>query len=551
MALLTKLLLIIFCAGLCVGFTPDERAKILYSMHHERPEEALSLYLKLAKTRGEHDLELLGWAGMRLLERGAVSDDPEILLMCMFGAGVASNTALLPILEKGIQSKEMQTQLAAISFLGKLQDDEADLLLTQALSSPFLLPRLEAALTLARKQEPSLVEHLQSLYGKVPQEVRPLFAQIVSPLESESATRYLRQLMNDTETAVRIEAIHEVAKTERDDLLPQIRSLASHPERLQQEAAMVALGRLKDTQSVASLRKWAEGSNAFAAHYALALLGDEQGHTVIKQAAASGNPFAISMLGEFQEASDLLADLQHHADEDVRLNATLSLLLQKDTRCLDGLKTILITEKSDLGFFQKSSAGKAFSCWKTVHLASAQKKRYPMLEMQTRQLRDQALIVALELPEADFLTVAKWVFDEKATDLVPTLVTLLANHRSEATVNLIKHYHQSAGAPLLRHYCTLALYQMGEEGPYEEQLLAYVQSAHDAGIIRFQEGAPDDLSTPFSLKPEEKSQLLIEAFEALAASGNFSGIEALINAIAHGNPKNRYALAGLLMRTTE
>ncbi len=51
--------------------------------------------------------------------------------------------------------------------------------------------------------------------------------------------------------------------------------------------------------------------------------------------------------------------------------------------------------------------------------------------------------------------------------------------------------------------------------------------------------------------PEETSHFLITVFETLAKSQNQVGIETLIHAIAHGHPKNRYALAGLLMRTTE
>ena len=94
---------------------------------------------------------------------------------------------------------------------------------------------------------------------------------------------------------------------------------------------------------------------------------------------------------------------------------------------------------------------------------------------------------------------------------------------------------------------------MAEEGPYEEELIAWVKARGGEQLIRFREEAdePTAFSGPHVLTPEEASSFLIEALETLASKQNQAGIEILVHTMAYGNPKNRYALAGLLLRTTE
>ena len=55
----------------------------------------------------------------------------------------------------------------------------------------------------------------------------------------------------------------------------------------------------------------------------------------------------------------------------------------------------------------------------------------------------------------------------------------------------------------------------------------------------------------FTLTPKETSRLLIEAYETLAESHEMEGIDLLIEAIRLGHKKNRYALAGLLLKAIQ
>lgn len=544
---------------LLAAFPQEEEAKILYWMHLGDTQKGVQRYLDVKASTKEHDFELLQNMGKILLEEGAQSDDAECQLMAIFGAGVAKSHALIGVLEKGIASKEIKIQLAALNFLSKLQEDEADDLLIRALSSPFLLVRLEALYQLAEKKEEAVIEHLDALLVKVPHEVAVVFPQILTPLETPAATRRIRHFLSDSSLDVRVGAILSIAESKRDDLLPHIRSLALHPEFAQQEAAAYALGILKDQSSLPLLRTLATRNDVhvqLAAYHSLYLLGEEDALKSIEALAAQRNLFAIALLGNFETdlRSSILGELSRDVDPSVRINALYALLRNKDARCVPGLTEILIRDDKDLGFMPQSTPGRSLTAIRVVSSASAHAKTNPTLLAKTLNVREVVLRKTLELSDDDFLKVASVVLEKRQFDLIPNLVELLQNQQSEKAIALLKKHQQRAGIPLIRHYCNLALFRLREPGPYEETLVQWVKEAHKNTLIRFRDSPVKDFKghhSPYILTPEETSQLLVSAFEALASAQNELGIEALLHAIAYGNEKNKYALAGLLMKTTE
>ncbi|MFZ0566317.1 MAG: HEAT repeat domain-containing protein [Chlamydiales bacterium] len=552
------LIRIILTAGmissfLFASFPGEVSAQMLYLLHRGEVQRAFQIYLDHS-TEG-HDFDLLQQAAIQLLKQGARSDDLEIQLMSLFGAGVANSAELIPVLEKGLLSSEMKIQLVALSYLSRLQDDEADLLLVKALSSPFLLTRLEACYQLASKNHPSILGLLQSLMVKVPTEVRPLFPQIACKIEGAQAHAYMRQLLTDNDINVRLSAILTVAQEKRDDFLIQIRDLATQAHHAIQESAALTLGELKDTQSLEILRKLLTSKRVtvrLAAAVGLYSLGEETYLTVIEEEAAQGNLFAIHILGKLRKGEDLLKKLIHHEDRDVRLNTILSLLNMRSREAKEHLKEILMCDKQDLGFIQTVSAGGGLKTWKTIPSANSHSKIYPTLKGQTRLLREEALILSLELPESDFLEIARLVFEERQYDLIPLTIAALESRKSDQVIELLKEMQQKAGVPFIRHYCTLALYRLMEEDFYEKQLIQWVEKANNQALIQFrEENSIADRDSTYVLTPEETSQILIDTFETFAQTQSERGTEVLIQAIAYGNPKNRYALAGLLIRTTE
>ena len=53
------------------------------------------------------------------------------------------------------------------------------------------------------------------------------------------------------------------------------------------------------------------------------------------------------------------------------------------------------------------------------------------------------------------------------------------------------------------------------------------------------------------LTPKESSRLLIEAYAAIAERGEVEGIDLLLQEIRLGREKNRYPLAGLLLKSIQ
>jgi HEAT repeat protein len=387
---------------------------------------------------------------------------------------------------------------------------------------------------------------------KVPDLVRALFPQIVVHLDSSAANQYLKQLLVDPNVDVRVEAILSAAKLGRDDFLPQIRNLASQAHFAQQEACAIALGELKDTRGLPILKALAVNGRKeveLAALISLCALGEQKALKPIEKMARSGNLFALAALGNLKEGKEILQEMIFHADRDVRLNAILS-LLQQGVSC--PIEEILIPGTKDFGFMRLSSPGHGLQAWKSIPSHRQNTKRYPGLIQQTMGLREKSLAQCIELPEPRFFEIARRIISENQTELIPLLVVLLENKRNEESLALLKEGQQKAGEPLIRNYCTLALYRLHEEGPYEERLINWSKSAGDKVLIEFREDDSEpSLSTRHELTPEEASRFFVETFETLAQAQNQTGVEALVHAMAYGNPKNRYALAGLLIRTTE
>ena len=549
------LLNLLACPLLLLGqLTPQTSAQILYHIHHGDTKTGLNCYLDSIDTTKEHDYTLLQQAGINLLEQGASSSDVEVQMMCLLGAGVSLSPPLLPILEKGIQSDNMQAQLAALNFLSMLEDDQADRIFLSALSSPFLLTRLEACFNLSKKNHPSVLAHLQSLIIKVPEPLRALFPQIVVNLDSNSANQMMRQLLSDGDLVTRCEAIIATAKAHRDDFLPQVRLLASQAQVIQQECAAMALGELQDRQAVNTLKALTysrQKSVRLAACYSLYQLGDKSGLPIIE--AEGEDLYAVVLRGKIptKQSKKQLLDSVRFGQRDIRLNATLALLEMRDENCIPYLKEIITSEKKDIGYIQSGSPGGAIKFWKSVVSASYKEKLYPAVLQESAALRQQVLLKTLDFNEDAFLDLAQSIFDEDQRSLIPITLELLTNHRSSKAMTMLHHQQQHSTSEFVRTYCDLALYKLGEEGPYEQNLVAWVKERQNTMMIRFREEKSSERESKFSLNPEEQSRLLITVFETLAQAQNHAGIDALIHAIAHGHAHNRYALAGLLIRTTE
>lgn len=492
--------------------------------------------------------------GLALLEQGSESSDIQDLYTSLYGAGISHDERTLVIAEKALHYEDPQIQLLAVSVVGSFDTELAIKLLEKAMKSNYLFVRLEAAYWLAQKHAKSAFGQLIALLSKVDPQLHELFPRLFAIEGGANATKELKRLLFDKNEAVRRETILAIADFQRDDFVEEIRLLANEPSNVQQEACAYALGQLGDECSREKLTLLTASScptTSLAAYQALTLLGEQTAKRAIAQRAATGDPFAIALLGSIDADDNLLAQLLESPDSSIRTNATIALLERRDKRCLDRLLDILIDSHTDYTYQKIFSHGGALSAWKATPSSSLQLQKEPQLFELSLRLREQALTLSLELAEEDFLTIARSIFACGQFDLIPLTVRLLENLQSDGAIALLKEQEQRPGVPFIRAWSCLALYRLHQVGPYADTIRKLVEKNETIEVFKARPILPWRMrqeDSTYKLTLAESCALLIESYEALAQSQDEKGIEALLKTIRDGNEHNRYTLAGLLLR---
>jgi len=533
---------------------------ILYLLQSQEFDRAFDSYQEYKLILGKHDFDLLQQMALTLLEMGARSPDPSRQLTSIFGSSIAGISASIDILEAGITSPNPETQMAAIQFLGHLQDDRCEVLFTKAMSSDYFFTRMEAAYQLSMRKARTATGQIESLMYKVPPQMRFFFAQFFALIGTSDAMVLLRQMMDDPFHMTRVEAVLNAARFGRDDLLPAIRCMATHLNSAEQEACAFAIGALKDSKSIPVLKNLAKSNSTnvkLSALCALYRLGDLTAKEQIEETAKTGDPFAISLLGEIPGSEKTLTPLLGEGDIQVRFNATMALLRRKDVTVCRPLLEFLIRDSRDLGFQPQSSLGNSLMAWKVIPSAKQhQKDNYNDLFALSLNLRETLLQEALELPPEAFLRIARALFDSRQTDLIPLLIRLMENLQTEEAIALLTEQTQATGAPLTRAYCQLALLRLTKQEPYKAAVLQWISLKKQTEMIRFRPQLAwnvrfSDKNTAFELTPEENSRLLIECYQTLAMTHEENCIDILLDGLKTGSSNNRPILAGLLIQAIQ
>ncbi|MDN3508043.1 MAG: hypothetical protein P0S94_03895 [Simkaniaceae bacterium] len=551
---------LIFLLAISLSFSAvASRDHLLFMMNAGKIEMAIERYQESVKENGKHDFETLEAMGASLLEKGMDSNDPESQLLSLFGAGAAGLKSTLSLCRTAMKSKNPTIQMAAIQILAQVDDEEGSDLLALCFSSPYLPIRLEAAYAFASRRHPKAVGYINALKQKVPPQFGYLFPDLYARIGTVEATAHLKQLMNDTFIYPRLASILGAASLGRDDFIREIRNTLTHLNPAEQEAASTAVGYLGDYNSRESLKKLALTGNTdvkIAAQKALITLGDKEFITPLQTSAKQGNLFAISALSGCRESTDTLAMLITHPDPTIRTNAAISLLSCRDRRALPVIKEILSAPFYDIGFIPHYSPGRSMMHWKRVPSASVQKDNENEHAAQIGlSLRESLLAEVIELGDDALVHVAGHLFEKSQRDLIPLLCSLLINAKTESCLKLLSEQAQKAGAPFYRAYASLALYKIGHSETSKEAILSWVEKENKTALIQFRNIVPkkDQPSSlaQFSLTPHETSRLLLECYEAIADGHTTDGIDTLLQAIHDGNKKNRYALAGLLLKALQ
>jgi HEAT repeat protein len=533
---------------------------ILYLLQSKEFNQAINLYQEYRTALGRHDFEILQQIGLIILEQGARSTDPETQLTSIFGSSIAGISASIDVLEAGINSHQPQTQMAAIQFLSYLQDDRCEELLTRAMSSDYFFTRMEAAYQLAMRKSRTAVGQIESLMYKVPPQMRFFFPQFFALIGTADAIAILRHMMDDPFHMTRIEAILSAGRFGRDDFLPFIRSRATHLNIAEQEACATAIGHLKDSNSISVLKNLAQSPSVnvqLAARHSLYLLGDETSRKEIGTLAKEGNLFAISLLGDISGSQQILLSLVNDADIQVRFNAVFALLKLRDPCVLPFLLEFIVRDSRDLGFQPQHSIGNSLMAWKVIPSAQQHEQNTPTnLLSFSVNVREHMLRECLELPPLEFLKLANFLFDTKQTDLIPLLISLMGNLQTKEAIDLLAAKAQSAGAPLTRAYCNLALLRIKKEDAYKTAVIHWIYLKKNTEMIRFRPMLPwnvriHEKASAFELTPEEHSRLLIECYQTIAMEHDDKSIDIILEGLKSGHYKNRCVLAGLLIQAIQ
>ena len=555
----SKIGLAFFLACIATAQASEENTKLqsLFLMQQNKIEESIDRYRQYTSMTGAHDFEMLQQMGLTLLLKGIQNEDHQTFLMSLFGAGLSGSTHALGILEHGINHPDPQTQLMALHFIAKIDDDRTDDLLNRAMNSDYLSTRMEAAFYLAQRKHPHAVGQIEGLMFRLPPMFKPFFPSLFALIGTNDATASLKRLIEDPDPQVRVESILQVAHLGRDDFLPLLRKRLSHSNVAELEATAYSMGALKDSASIPKLKRLAitsADSVRIASALALAELGERSLLSQIEELAKKKNLFAISALGQVTGCEETLAELLRSPDLQVRLNACIALLQRKDPRCLPVLTEILVLDSRDLAFQPFNSIGRTITGFKGIPSAELRAKD-PTIDLSySLAIREHMLRESIHLPEESFLQLARHLFNKQQNDLVPSLITLLENLQTDGAKNLLKNGTSRVTSPLIRDYCHLALYRLKEEGPYEEYMTRWIMQQKDAELIRLRPILPWKFrmdEADYTLTPEETSKLLIDAFFSVASRRSEQSVAFMLEAIQHGNPINRYALMGLLMRATE
>lgn len=535
--------------------SPSHIGRILFLIQQGDHEQALKLYQNTFQATNQHDYDLLHQIGLRILDYGFRQYDPECQLLALFGASVSAHEDAYYILEESLKNRYPEIQLVALNALARFQNDRADQAMLRTLGAPSLEVRYEAIQQLCKKKHPQAVNQAESLMYKTPRALWSVYPPLFAMVGDSHSTKILRKLLAHSSKEVRLAVILSIAKYERDDLLPQIRQQVTQLQFAQQEACAYALGCLKDEEAIFKLQKLTSSQYptvSLAAHVALFQLGQEDSIKAIEEAAQQEDLFAIAALGKFVDHSDILVEHLQNPNLQVRLNSVIALLEQHHPKAFEFIEEILIRDQRNLAFTSYHSPGKAFKVWKITPSASQMLKDDLQAYQEHIELKEFILQNVREFSKERFIALAHQIFIKQENDLIPQTVELLEDLGTKEAIECLKQHQQQLGAPLVRHYCNLALYRLEEPGPYGEQLRQWVETQSQTQFIRFQPFNPWQFGeNSYVLTPEETSKLLIEAFETFAAHQDSLGIETLIEAIATGHNKNKYALAGLLLRATQ
>ena len=531
------------------------KAQILFLIQNNHIKESVELYLDKSRALPSHDFKVINEMAIAILDLGSRQKDPEIAVLNLLGCKIAENIDTKRFIKNALKSRYPQVQALALNCLAQLGETSADQEIIKMLGSPYFEVRVEAAANLALKNHPSIMSQLESLIEKTDDEFKSIYPPLLVNMSDARSKTLLQKLLNDKNSNVRVAAILSLASNGRDDFIGTITKLASQFDYKQQEACAYALGIFAQRDSVAILNKLAQSqysSVSLAALKSLYQLGEPTALEKIKIAAQNLNLFAINILADLNEGIDTLLKLSSHPNIQVKFNAKLGLLSTGNIDSIAGLDYFLIKNKKDFGYTLSKSPAQTLKAYKVTSGASEIFKNNSTAYQENIELKEQILEKVAGLSVEKFAILAKQIYISNAVEMVPATTKILEIIESSEAIKILEENQQKLGAPLIRCFCSKALYNLDEPTAISLQLKNWIKHQEVGKIIHFR--AFDPWQPPigsYDLTPVESSRLLLETLQVFASKHDKEGIELILDLIANGNEKNRFALAGVLTRAAQ
>ncbi len=558
-------------------FSEEQSKEFSFDIHHfnkqhisylisaHQIDEAISKYLQHYQEVKVHDFNILQQIASTLLEIGSKSKDVESETLTIFGISlIGSNSSLsnnfLHFLKSSMKSQFQIVQMSALHLLNQIYEDDVDNIISIGLNSDYLQVRFEALYKLISRKSKNALGHVESLCNLLPYQLKPFFIELYPLYGSYDAILKLKQMCNDKDVNVRLMAILYAGSYKRDDMLTNVRAAITHVDPILKEAASFSLGALKDLHSIEQLKIASESQfvqTKLAALLALHKLGDEKAKEKIREIAKDGNVFAISICGDLTDCDEMLKSHLTSCCPFTKLNAAIALLKLRNPAAKKVILEALTTNTTLVGFYPSMSVGKTLMVWKTISSALCNSKEEAKnLQAISNDFQENILQKCIDLPEETFIEIANEIFKNRQNSLIPKLVMLLENVGSDKIKQLLKEKTNEMGSPLIRSYCLLALYRLGEGSNYKETFLKLISNKKLMQLIEFkptiERGSRQDKNTSnYQLSPEENSGFFIEAMNSMANKHDIDCVEIILKTMKDGNVKNRFALAGLLLKSIQ
>ena len=543
------------CSALEPDPAPSNGSSIAYLAKKGELESATQFLIDNFESQSQ-DLSTFRQLARAYLTRVLNSHKTQDQIFAFMGLALAGeNATLLELLSPHLNGRDPQLSLAAVSLIAKVNNDSARKQLRLTQSSPFLPIRLEGAYHLALQQDPQAYNLIEALYIKSPEALHPLFPELYATLGTAPALAQLRRLLHSFDSQVRLQAIRSISQHKLLSLSPSLLSLSQQIDIPQREASASAIGDLElyaASDILESILHQHDSTVQIAAAYSLFRLGQFTFQSPIVKAAEHNNLFAFPLVAQLDQHRDILYMKLQSSSQLVRANAAIALLSSADKQSLGHILPLLCPETQHQVLLPSYSPGLSLSAWQWVPVTGSKYKKRQLLELGLRA-REQLLLQCNNFSSCDFLTLARHLIDQRQNDLIPLLMQLLVSRENQSIIRLLEESSESLGAPLIRLYSRLALYQICPTAEHKQALTTFTRE-NCTNKLNIRPLTPDMSPLQdhhFSLSPRENSALWIDSVQALAQTRQLDTLQFFLQLLPLAAPRQQATLSGLIIQMSQ